>query len=50
MKRQAERDDNIEASRKAKRQAVSHEDRFRDGLFDQSVLKDYEKAYAASKP
>ena len=50
MKRQAERDDNIEASRKAKRQAVSLEDRFRDGLFDQSVLKDYEKAYAASKP
>ncbi|KAL2037284.1 hypothetical protein N7G274_009973 [Stereocaulon virgatum] len=50
MKRKVESDGPPEASKKAKRQAASHKDHFRDGLFDQSMLKDYQKAYAASKP
>jgi hypothetical protein len=50
MKRKAESDGPPEASKKAKRQAASHKDHFRDGLFGQSMLNDYQKAYAASKP
>ena len=50
MKRKAESEGPPEASKKAKRQAASHKDHFRAGLFDQSMLKDYQKAYAASEP
>ena len=49
-KRQAEADKELDASREAKRQAVGHEERFRDGLFDHSTLELYKKTYASSKP
>ena len=49
-KRQAEADQELDASREAKRQAVGHEDRFGDGLLDHSNLELYKKNYASSKP
>ena len=49
-KRQAEADQELDGSREAKRQAVGHEERFRDGLFDESNLELYTKNYASSKP
>lgn len=49
-KRQAEADQELDASREAKRQAVGYEERFRDGLFDHSNLELYKKNYASSKP
>ena len=49
-KRQAEADQELDISREAKRQAVGHEERFRDGLFDESNLELYKKNYASSKP
>ena len=50
MKRGADHGDEIEASKRLKRQAVSHEDQFRGGLFDKYVLEEYSKCYAASEP
>ena len=49
-KRQAEADQELDAPREAKRQFVGHEERFRDGLFDDSILELYKKNYASSEP
>ena len=49
-KRQAEADRELDAPREAKRQFVGHEERFRDGLFEDSILELYKKNYASSKP
>ena len=49
-KRQAEADQELDAPREAKRQFVGHEERFRDGLFNDSILELYKKNYSSSKP
>ena len=49
-KRQAEADQELDAPREAKRQFVGHEERFRDGLFEDSIFEVYKKNYASSMP
>lgn len=50
MKRKADQVDNLEVAEQAKRRAPSQKDRFREGLFDGSVLEEYRKSYATSEP
>ena len=50
MKRKADQVDDLEVAKEAKRQAPSHQNQFRDGLFDGPVLEEYKKSYAASEP
>ena len=49
-KRKADEADLLDEPTKAKRQAVSIKDQFREGLFDESVLDQYRKSYTASTP
>ncbi|CAF9916022.1 MAG: hypothetical protein ALECFALPRED_010474 [Alectoria fallacina] len=50
MKRKSDQVDDLESADQAKRRAPSHQDRFREGLFDPPVLDEYRKSYVASKP
>lgn len=50
MKRKLEQVDDLEVPEQAKRRAPSHQDRFRDGLFDEPVLDEYRKSYTNSEP
>lgn len=50
MKRRSDQVDDLEVAEKGKRRAPSHQDRFREGLFGGSVLDEYRRSYATSKP
>lgn len=50
MKRKADQLDALDSADQAKRRAPSHQDRFREGLFDALVLDEYRKSYIASEP
>ena len=50
MKRKLDEVDDLEAAEQSKRRAPSHQDRFREGLFDGPVLDGYKKSYATSEP
>lgn len=50
MKRKADQIDDLNSPDQAKRRASSHQERFREGLFDASVLAEYRKNYVASEP
>lgn len=50
MKRKLDELDDLEVPEKAKRRTPSHQDRFREGLFDGPVLDEYKKSYAISEP
>ncbi len=50
MKRKAESSEGNSPDVNDKRRAVSHNDKFREGLFDQSVLDAYTKSYTNSLP
>ena len=50
MKRKADQVDDLDVADQAKRRAPSHQDHFRDGLFDQAILDEYRKSYSTSKP
>ena len=50
MKRKADQVDDLEVAEQAKRRAASHQDHFREGLFDGPILEEYRKSYATSEP
>ena len=50
MKRKADQLDDLELAEQTKKRPPSHQDRFRDGLFDAPVLDKYRKSYGASEP
>ena len=50
MKRKADQVDDLELAEQTKKRPPSHQDRFRDGLFDAPVLDKYRKSYGASEP
>lgn len=50
MKRKADQVDDLELAEQTKKRPPSHQDRFRDGLFDAPVLDKYKKSYGASEP
>ncbi|CAF9919854.1 hypothetical protein IMSHALPRED_004739 [Imshaugia aleurites] len=49
-RRKSDQVDDLEVAEKTKRRAPSHQDRFREGLFDGPVLDEYIKSYATSQP
>lgn len=50
MKRKADQVDDLDSADQAKRRAPSHQERFREGLFDEPVLDEYRRSYLASEP
>ena len=50
MKRKADQVEELEVAEQVKRRAPSHQDHFREGLFDGPVLDKYRKSYATSEP
>ena len=50
MKRKADNDVESELVQDTKRRAIDHRERFREGLFDSNVLKDYSDKYNSSQP
>ena len=50
MKRKLDQVDDLEVAKQAKRRPLSHQDSFREGLFEEPVLNEYKKSYATSEP
>ena len=50
MKRKSDQVDDLELGEQTKKRPPSHQDRFRDGLFDAPVLDKYRKSYGNSEP
>lgn len=50
MKRKASSIEGVAHQAQVKRRAVSHNDHFREGLFDPNILEGYTKTYTDSVP